>query len=111
MIARADEEYSKASIAHSKASDDLRNLSELWAEKSPALELLVFMAEFSDLTSDFAPDIRRMCQEIPGAELMETLEEWCAKLNSLETLIDERRNTEDIVCMFIGLEIANVELN
>lgn len=74
-------------------------------------KLLVFMAEFSDLMSDFAPDIRRMCQEVPGTELMETLEEWCAKLDSLEKLIDERRNTEDIVCVFIGLEIANVELS
>lgn len=61
--------------------------------------------------SDFAPDIRRMCQEIPGAELMETLEEWCAKLDTLGNLIDERKNTEDIICVFIGLEIANVELS
>ena len=74
-------------------------------------KLLVFMAEFSDLMSDFAPDIRRTCQEIPGAELMETLEEWCAKLDSLEKLIDERRNTEDIVCVFVGLEIANIEFS
>ena len=51
-----------------------------------------------------------MCQEYPGAELMETLEEWCSKLDSLEKLIDERKNTEDIICVFIGLEIANVEL-
>ena len=69
------------------------------------------MAEFSDLMSDFAPDIRRMCQEIPGAELMETLEEWCAKLDALGKLIDERKNIEDTVCVFIGLEIANVELS
>ena len=40
---------------------------------------------------------------------METLEEWCSKLDSLEKLIDERKNTEDIICVFIGLEIANVE--
>ena len=74
-------------------------------------KLLVFMAEFSDLMSDFAPDIRRMCQEIPGAELMETLEEWCAKLDTLGNLIDERKNNEDMICVFIGLEIANVEFS
>lgn len=74
-------------------------------------KLLVFMAEYSDLMSDFAPDIRRMCQEIPGAELMETLEEWCDKLNELDHIIDERKNTEDVVCVFIGLEIANVEFS
>lgn len=74
-------------------------------------KLLVFMAEFSDLMSDFAPDIRRMCQEIPGAELMENLEEWCDKLNELNHIIDERKSTEDVICVFIGLEIANVEFS
>lgn len=72
-------------------------------------KLLVFMAEFSDLMSDFAPEIRQMCREIPGAELMETTEEWCARLDTLEKLVDGRKNSEDIVCVFIGLEIANVE--
>ena len=74
-------------------------------------KLLVFMAEFSDLMCDFASDIRQMCKEIPGAELMESLEEWCSTLASLEKLVDERKNTEDIICMFIGLEIANVEFS
>lgn len=74
-------------------------------------KLLVFMAEFSDLMSDFAPDIRRMCQEIPRAELMETLEEWCNKLEILGNMIEERKNNEDIICVFIGLEIANIELS
>lgn len=74
-------------------------------------KLLVFMAEFSDIMSDFAPEIRRICQEIPRAELLETLEEWCAKLDILDSIIDERKNTEDVICVFIGLEIANVELS
>lgn len=38
MRTEADEEYAKASIAYSKASDDLRNLSELWESHAPALE-------------------------------------------------------------------------
>ena len=42
---------------------------------------------------------------------METLEEWCTKLDKLGNMIDERKNTEDIICVFIGLEIANVELS
>ena len=42
---------------------------------------------------------------------MESLEEWCSTLASLEKLVDERKNTEDIICMFIGLEIANVEFS
>lgn len=74
-------------------------------------KLIVFMAEFSDLMSDFAADIRHMCKEIDGAELMETLEEWCAKLDELNKMIDEKKNTEDIICVFIGLEVANVELS
>lgn len=41
---------------------------------------------------------------------METNEEWCSKLSELESIIDERRNTEDIICIFVGLEIANIEL-
>lgn len=74
-------------------------------------KLLVFMAEFSDLMSDYASDIRHMCQEIPGAELMETLEEWCDKLNELDRIFDERKNIEDVVCVFIGLEIADIEFS
>lgn len=72
--------------------------------------LIVFMAEYSDLMSDFGNEIREMCRSIPRAELMETMEEWCEKLEELERIIDGRQNTEDIVCMFIGLEIANIEM-
>lgn len=73
-------------------------------------KLLVFMAEYSDLMSDHGADVRALCQQIPNAELMETTEAWCRKLSELETLIDERQNTEDIICVFVGLEIANIEL-
>lgn len=74
-------------------------------------KLIVFMAEYSDLMSDFADDIRALCQQIPNAELMESNDEWCEKLSELETVIDSRSNEEDIVCVFIGLEIANIELS
>ena len=73
-------------------------------------KLLVFMAEYSDLMSDYGNDIRQMCSQIPNSEIMETNEEWCSKLSELESVIDERRNTEDIICIFVGLEIANIEL-
>lgn len=68
------------------------------------------MAEYSDLMSDYGNDIRKMCSQIPNSEIMETNEEWCSKLSELESIIDERRNTEDIICIFVGLEIANIEL-
>lgn len=73
-------------------------------------KLIVFMAEYSDLMSDYGRDIRNMCEQIPNAEILETNEEWCSKLSELERIIDERRNTEDIICIFVGLEIANIEL-
>jgi len=72
-------------------------------------KLIVFMAEYSDLMSDFSPDIRKICSEMPNVELVETLEDWCAKLELLGEMIDGRKNNEDIICMFIGLEIANIE--
>ncbi len=73
-------------------------------------KLVVFMAEYSDLMSDFGMDIRKLCNSIPNAELLETMEEWCDKLDELEKVIDNRRNTEETICIFIGLEIANIEM-
>ena len=73
-------------------------------------KLIVFMAEYSDLMSDYGSDIKRLCSQIPNAEIVETNEDWCSKLSELESIIDERRNTEDIICIFVGLEIANIEL-
>lgn len=74
-------------------------------------KLVVFMAEYSDLMSDFGNDIRQMCAQVPNAEIMETSEEWCAKLSELESIVDDRRNVGDIICVFVGLEIANIELS
>lgn len=78
--------------------------------KYRSYKLVVFMAEYSDLMSDFAMDIRNLCNSIQNAELLETMEEWCDKLDELEKVIDNRRNTEEIICIFIGLEIANIEM-
>lgn len=74
-------------------------------------KLLVFMAEYSDLVSDHGNDIKNLCCQIPGSEIMETTEEWCAKLSELETLMDEKQIAKDTVCIFIGLENANTELS
>ena len=73
-------------------------------------KLIVFMAEYSDLMSDYGRDIKALCSAIPAAELIETTEGWCRRLSDLEKTIDDRRGTEDTVCVFIGLEIANIEL-
>ena len=56
MRAEADEEYAKASVAYSKASGDLRSLSELWEGNAPALEsqthrIVDDMASFSRLVA------------------------------------------------------------
>ena len=45
MRAAADEKYSKASVAYSKASGDLRNLSVLWDGNAPALESQAHLVE------------------------------------------------------------------
>lgn len=79
--------------------------------KYKGYKLLVFMAEYSDLMNDYAPAIRRMCQEVPKAELMETYEAWCAKLGDLANRIDSKAKGEDTVCVFIGLEIAKDEFD
>ena len=73
-------------------------------------KLYVFMAEYSDLMTDYGQDISQICNRIPSAELMTTYEEWCTKLSELEKRIDEKTNSEDAICLFIGLEIANIEL-
>lgn len=74
-------------------------------------KLYVFTAEYSDLMTDYGQDIRQICNEIPSAELMTTYEEWCSKLGNLEKLIENKSNTEDVICLFIGLEVANIELS
>ena len=74
-------------------------------------KLYVFMAEYSDLMTDYGQDIIQICNGIPSAELMISYEEWCNKLDKLEELIDNKSNTEDVICLFIGLEIANIELS
>lgn len=78
--------------------------------KYRSYKLVVFMAEYSDLMNDFGMDIRNLCNSIPNAELLETMEDWCDKLDELEKVIDNRRNTEEIICIFIGLETANIEM-
>lgn len=60
--AEADEEYSKAFIAYSKASGDLKNLTELWNEKAIVLESQAHrvedgMASFSRLVSNGNSDL------------------------------------------------------
>lgn len=62
MRAAADEEYSKASVAYSKASGDLKNLSELWDGNAPALESRAHlvedgMASFSRLVANGNSDL------------------------------------------------------
>ena len=79
--------------------------------KYKGYKLLVFMAEYSDLMSDFANDIRMLCHAVPGAEILETYDEWCAKLEELETVIENREKSSDVFCVFVGLEIANIEFS
>ncbi len=73
--------------------------------------LKLFLAEFSDLSNDFEKEINELCKEISNAELFKNYEEWCKGLSEIESMIDSRENTEDIVCVFIGLEIANIEMS
>lgn len=74
-------------------------------------KLLVFAAEYSDLMNDYGKHLRTLCAEDSNAELFETTAEWCYKLSALERVIDDRSGTEDIVCVFVGLEIANIEMS
>lgn len=77
--------------------------------KYKGYRLLVFMAEYSDLMSDFAEDIRSLCHSIPNARLFETYEEWCAGLEELDKVMENQEKSTDIFSVFIGLEIANIE--
>ena len=67
------------------------------------------MAEYSDLMSDHGFEIRQLVERIPGAQLFETPAQWCEKLSQLEKAMDEKQNLGDTVCLFIGLETANLE--
>ncbi len=73
-------------------------------------KLLVFMAEYSDLMNDYADEIRDMCSASPNIKLIEEYSDWCSNLKELETVIDQRKKDEDCVCLFIGLEIAALEM-
>ena len=62
MRAEADEEYATASVAYSKASGDLRSLSELWEGYAPALEsqahrVVDVMTSFSRLVANGNSDL------------------------------------------------------
>lgn len=62
MRVKADEEYSKACVAYSKASDDLKNLVELWDGKVSTFESQVRcveegMASFSQLVANGNSDL------------------------------------------------------
>lgn len=62
MRAEADEEYAKASVAYSKASGDLRSLSELWDGNASVLESQAHrvedgMASFSRLVANGNNDL------------------------------------------------------
>lgn len=62
MRAEADEEYATASVAYSKASGDLRSLSELWEGNAPALEsqahrVVDGMTSFSRLVANGNSDL------------------------------------------------------
>lgn len=62
MRASAEEEYSKASNAYSKATGDLKQLSELWNENAPALESQAHLIEdglssFSHLVANGNSDL------------------------------------------------------
>lgn len=66
--------------------------------------LIVFMAEYSDLMNDYESEIRSLCKSVPKAKLSVTLEEWCEELEELEKAVNSNDNSEDTICMFIGLE-------
>lgn len=62
LRAEADEEYTKVSIAYSKAAGDLKSLSELWEGHAPALEAQAHrvedgMASFSRLAANGNSDL------------------------------------------------------
>ena len=74
-------------------------------------KLIVFMAEYSDLMSDHGDQIRELCASIPNAELLEATAEWCAKLTELDRALAEKQKLDDTICIFIGLELANMEFS
>lgn len=73
--------------------------------------LYIFASEYSDLMSDFGSELHDICEAFPQIELMETTEQWCAKMTELESILDARQSVPDCICLFIGLEIANAEFS
>ena len=72
-------------------------------------KILVFTAEYSNLIVDHGPEIYKACASVPGAEILDTTEKWCSRLEELQTMLDEKRR-EDLICLFIGLEVENEEM-
>lgn len=73
-------------------------------------QTIVFLAEDSDLEVVCGQSIRAMCTSLPNVTLCVGVEQWCGKLSELETYVDQKRQVGDALCVFIGLELMNMEM-
>lgn len=73
-------------------------------------KMLIFSAEFSDLANDYGQDLKAYCAQLPNVCLLETYSDWCSKLSELEEMMDNRQGAENVICLFVGLEIAVIEM-
>lgn len=74
-------------------------------------KVYIFLAENCDLAVDHGDALRRLCAEIPNAELKETYDQWCWTLSDLAELALDRSSRQDILCLFLGMDDAWEELS
>lgn len=72
--------------------------------------LLIFAAEYSDLMNYYGDQLRTITNSCINVTLFEKYEDWCNKLLEMDDLMDRRENME-CICMFIGLEIASLDMD
>lgn len=73
-------------------------------------KLYVFAAEYSDLMNDFGAEIRCICKEMSNVIFSEGYNDWCSNLLEIDEFLEKRQILEDCICLFIGLEIALIEM-
>lgn len=69
----------------------------------------IFLAEYSAMEREFSRQIRQMCAGIPNAVFCDTTALWCRELEQLDQLTKNRDSSQDIICIFLGLDIAREE--
>lgn len=71
---------------------------------------LVFLAEKHNLPKPLTIQLRELCSQTPGAQLLDTYDMWIDALKRLNRIIEEQEESDDTVCLFVNMEVAEKAL-